>query len=683
MAGDGDTFLPRIQSVFYAGFDVVTGPKIIYQVPEGLIGAPHPIPQAATPFSNPSSPNLVPGQLPPTSSTHSIVSPIDYRSSSRLLYSPGKRTSSTLFNFEEISKYVIPPPALCGRLVICSTKRYRIIGFPAQLEGEKYQQNYRNFFRFNLCFVFERVADLSCYEPIVRKISRVLTSCEEESSFLSSPETSPTMHAVLEQLYEDLNSYSETSIAIDQFNSIELKIFPFYPNPPPVHDWMVPLALINLTKRIEDNWDLTMAKVCRHINGINHVSRIAALADCDIKLTRAAISHLLYYQVVMTIDIFQYSNMYTLSRNVQWLANEAHVREECGPYSTKPGFSIPEWPTLLHLYSRMKPGKTVSEWMQAHAVHELGIDVRRFTSFGVIKGFLRRVHRWPVLLQTNVSPGSPDPYAPRKRVQSFTGTLPLPNAPKVNSLTNSPSSHQRGRSHNPIGTQPIFAVTTDHAFSPPPTPGETAGGIPSPKPSPTAHDFMSRIHGRTRRSSAAERILEHLRSRDIAIGTSPRSLRTYGPSNGGPSSSSPLNSNPIPSHHTPQQSPAGTKPSFVAVVGVKDSENRNQSLLLHPTSPHPASPTVKKVSLAPPPRPRISRSPSAPVVRTINGVLNPVPLTASPYPPELVELLDGEHHTDELGVRFQAGWPLLEQWLIAIGEGEGNGNFGRVCIIYR
>lgn len=74
------------------------------------------------------------------------------------------------------------------------------------------------------------------------------------------------MHAILEQLYEDLNSYSETSIAIDQFNSIELKIFPFYPNPPPLEDWMVPLALINLTKRIEENWDLTMLKVCLHAN---------------------------------------------------------------------------------------------------------------------------------------------------------------------------------------------------------------------------------------------------------------------------------------------------------------------------------------------------------------------------------------------------------------------------------
>ena len=84
---------------------------------------------------------------------------------------------------------------------------------------------------------------------------------QDESAFLSSPETSHKVHAILEQLYEDLNSYSETSIAIDNFNTIELKIFPFFPNPPPVKDWMVPLALINLEKIIETNWDLTIAKV--------------------------------------------------------------------------------------------------------------------------------------------------------------------------------------------------------------------------------------------------------------------------------------------------------------------------------------------------------------------------------------------------------------------------------------
>ena len=39
----------------------------------------------------------------------------------------------------------------------------------------------------------------------------------------------------------------------------------------------------------------------------------------------------------MTVDIFQYSNMYTLRKSVQWLADEAHVKEECGPYVIKEG----------------------------------------------------------------------------------------------------------------------------------------------------------------------------------------------------------------------------------------------------------------------------------------------------------------------------------------------------------
>ncbi|TFK30149.1 nitrogen permease regulator 2 [Coprinopsis marcescibilis] len=345
---EGDSFLPRIQSVFYAVFDETIGPKIVYQVPEGLIA-------------------------------------------SQTLTSNGNG-SRTLFNFSEISMYVIPPSPLCGRLVICSTKRHRVIGFPVELTG-KYKRYY---FRYNLCFVFERNADLSCYEPIVRKISRVFKSCEEESGFLSSAETSPQVHSVLEQLYEDLNSYSETSIPIDQFNSIELKIFPFYPNPPEVKDWMVPLALINLPKRFEENWDLTMIKVCRCIDGVNHVGRIAQLANCDIRLTRQAIAHLLYYQVIMTIDIFQYSNMYTLCKSIQWLADEQHVKDECGPYVVKPGSKTPpDWPDLLHLYSRFKIGKTVFEWMREYDVEQLGIDIRRFITFGVIKGFLRRVHRYP------------------------------------------------------------------------------------------------------------------------------------------------------------------------------------------------------------------------------------------------------------------------------------------------
>lgn len=55
-----------------------------------------------------------------------------------------------------------------------------------------------------------------------------------------------------------------------------------------------------------------------------------------------------------------------------------------------------------------------------------------------------------------------------------------------------------------------------------------------------------------------------------------------------------------------------------------------------------------------------------------------------PYPLELLALLDGDHHTDEIGVRLNVGWPQLEEWLVLLGEGKGNGDYGeRVMIIYR
>ncbi|KAF8831197.1 hypothetical protein HHX47_DHR1000253 [Lentinula edodes] len=628
------TFLPRIQSVFYAGFDLVAGPKIICQVPEGLITVPQPAPSSTFPSlpPTPSSESAPLSSLPPlhvtssrNSSLSAVVSPAEIRPNSRNFSSPQGKVSNNqapLFNFEEVSKLVIPGPALCGRLVICATKRHRIMGFPSQLRG-KYQ---RNFFRFNLCFVFERTADLSCYEPIVRKISR------EESEFLSTPGNEVAIHAIIEQLYEDLNSYSETSISIDQFNSIELKIFPFYPNPPAVKDWMVPIALINLVRRIEDNWDLTMSK---------------------------------------------YSNMYTLRKSIQWLADEAHVKEECGPYSTKPGFPIPDWPKLLHLYSRMKPGRTVLEWLEEYKVQELGIDVRRFTSFGVIKGFLRRVHRYPIFLpessksitQSPISDGN-TPFGPNQtRVRSLTGmSLGLP----IQNSEGSPQGQHllRGRSsHTAVAAT---SLSPDQATSAPPTP---RGRI-----NPTATSVVeSSAYSRPRRPSAAERILESVRNRDQNLTRSPASPRTawihYPPD---PPSASTVIPGITATASTPKENSNNLAQNLRMDSGLVVS--RRQSLIPPVTATHvpPNSPNIPRLALNPAPRPQMERSPSAPITRTYNAksALAPVPLA---YPTDLLELLDGEHHTDEVAVKFEAGWPLLEDWLRRVGEDHN----GRVLVIYR
>lgn len=169
MASTG-SFFPHIESVFYAVFDVEQGPKIVHQVPEDLISTSTTTVSASTTLSP-----VSPGQPSGTNSAslrslNAIQTP-----------SPRKRAASSnrsLFHFDDISKYVMPSSALCGRLVMCATRNHRIIGFPMNLWGA-YP---RNEFRYNLCFVFERSADLSCYEPIVRKASRVLTACEVRCS---------------------------------------------------------------------------------------------------------------------------------------------------------------------------------------------------------------------------------------------------------------------------------------------------------------------------------------------------------------------------------------------------------------------------------------------------------------------------------------------------------------------
>lgn len=64
---------------------------------------------------------------------------------------------------------------------------------------------------------------------------------------------------MLEQLFQDLNSFSETSIPFGD-QSLDLKLFPFSGNPPDIHDWDVPIPLVDLEKMARDDWDLTMCK---------------------------------------------------------------------------------------------------------------------------------------------------------------------------------------------------------------------------------------------------------------------------------------------------------------------------------------------------------------------------------------------------------------------------------------
>lgn len=112
-----------------------------------------------------------------------------------------------------------------------------------------------------------------------------------------------------------------------------------------------------------------------------------------------------------------------------------------------------DWPKLLRLYSRLKPGTTVFEWMQEHDVRDMGIDVRRFTSFGVIKVILYLIIEFPlspILCAGFPSSSPPLAHSPQGRSQKVQRrSITEPTLPR-----RSPTLHK-----------PLRFATPPHAYA--------------------------------------------------------------------------------------------------------------------------------------------------------------------------------------------------------------------------
>ncbi|KAI9337637.1 nitrogen permease regulator 2 [Pilaira anomala] len=356
---------PRIHSIFYAVFDIIKGTVVKHQVPEGSI-----TPQMQDALNEP---------------------------------------TKTLIDFESISEYIIPKKQLYKRLVTICTNGYKVMGCPVVLHDHEKYRHFRNEFRFNLCFVFEQDAETSSYEAVVRKLSRVLEGLELECNFLSKDVSSEsqTVQNVIEQLFEDLNSYCECQIPINTFNTINLKLFPTYPNPRTVYDYQVPVCTVDVKKMMNPNWDITVQKVASLINGIHHVKRIAELANVKGEWARQSMEHMMYYGCIIMTDIFQYSNVYAVKPEITRLFDPKYgLAQECLGYIMLPNAPEISVERVYALYCGLKYGLTVKDWMEEQQLSSFYIDERRVISFGVIKGLIYRVHKYPILAIINKYTGA-------------------------------------------------------------------------------------------------------------------------------------------------------------------------------------------------------------------------------------------------------------------------------------
>ncbi|KAJ6144284.1 Nitrogen permease regulator [Penicillium chermesinum] len=491
-----------IKAIFYSKFDTQEGPKVVHQVPDGAI-----VPSSTAP------------------------------------------AQPLFFTFSDISFFVIPRQELCGNLLQVCTNGYRILGYPICMKSVRYD---RNEFIFNFCIVLGEEDDFSQYKSVVQKLADLMHALEEQNSFLSRSSSESKVYSLCEMLMEDLNNYCECMLPIgmdrtfpfppadwpgskyclaDDLNTLNIKLFPIYPSPPPVKAWYVPLFTVRYQAFMDENWDLTLQRVCLainaifnrivltniqivpHINGVNSIRIISILADTDFSLTCRAIRHLLYYGCLFLLDIFSFSAIYAPTASFgSTIATDEAMQLECAryvntrfaPHSTiAPQSALPPsqpspaaappapaqarsppprpnghllprrlalrrrrnlapprhhrrrrtihalpggTPTtashldahqgnptgaqhyppvvdgvgLVELYAGLRQGVSVKRWYSAHSRALANIDIRRFITFGVIKGFLYRVHKYAI------STGLPAP-APRGSALApglYTGTGP-------------------------------------------------------------------------------------------------------------------------------------------------------------------------------------------------------------------------------------------------------------------
>lgn len=240
------------------------------------------------------------------------------------------------------------------------------------------------------------------------------------------------VYALCEMLLEDLNNYCECMIPVDGTTTLSIRLAPTLPPPPAVRAWHVPVPTVRLAQLTDSNWDLTMLALLPFLDGTHTVAAAARKANTRLHLARAAVQDLVYYGCAILLDAFTFGAVYAPTPLItDFVADntmtsdgapaeeddgdEEHTQAnrhaagkratqqqlsssqqgECAAFIARPGCSVSR-DEVVDLYCSLRPGLALRHWCAEPSRAEVlaRVDVRRLIAFGIIGGFLYRVHRY-------------------------------------------------------------------------------------------------------------------------------------------------------------------------------------------------------------------------------------------------------------------------------------------------
>ena len=106
------------------------------------------------------------------------------------------------------------------------------------------------------------------------------------------------------------------------------------------------------------------------------------------------------------MDIFQFTNVYAVTPEIHRLYTDNALQIECVQFVARKDSLGEPFSKVFSLYCSLSNGVTLSEFSEAHRVEGLRIDIRRFIIFGLVKSFVRRVHKYSIKVPSSYTAGA-------------------------------------------------------------------------------------------------------------------------------------------------------------------------------------------------------------------------------------------------------------------------------------
>jgi len=265
------------------------------------------------------------------------------------------------------------------------------MGYPLEIKDVKYE---RKCISFNLGIIIDgkTFSERSkIYSEMLRKVGKLLIDLEKECEFVWREKYREEIGKITRSIYEDFQKDNWINSKITEFTNLRLKLIKrhiSYSLPEDkLKDYEVPIFIKKAPVCFED---LNLQRVSKIIDGLHSIYHLSIIKEIDIEILKNTIRLLINLGYIKCIDIFQYSNIYTINNTgVKNLCNSPELQKSYQNYIDE---NAEKNPNPIDLYRTLIKSENVGSFILMNSEKLKGINIRAFIAFGIIHKIIRRVH---------------------------------------------------------------------------------------------------------------------------------------------------------------------------------------------------------------------------------------------------------------------------------------------------